>query len=164
MSQQEHNVTRFFYSNRSQDEQPRDITALLSQVSQDTKSVKNKKAVCVIENISPMCMERLGSAWGIDPVFFANYASNPPQSELWGWCDWKLSSTPPTQEHLDGVYEYHDVKLDMDKLQRDNLNYCKRHIFQEMKWPVNISTRISYCKPLPDICEYKLSSCIEKLA
>lgn len=156
MLQRERNVTRFFYANTSRAEQPRTLAALLSLVEADTTC--NTKAVCVIENISAGCIETIGSAWDISPAFFATHASNPPQSDLWGWRDWKPSSAPATEQHLDGIYEYHGMKLDVEQLQRDNVNYCKRHIFQHEKWPVNISTRLSYCRPSSKFCEYILSS------
>lgn len=75
MLQQERNVTRFSYSNAAEDEQPHTLAALLSLVERDRTS--SRKAVCVIENISPACIETIGTAWAIEPDFFAMHASNP---------------------------------------------------------------------------------------
>ena len=49
------------------------------------------------------------------------HASNPLQSDLWRRCDWKSSPNPACKQHLDGVYAYIDMDLDLDRVHSDEL-------------------------------------------
>ena len=128
---------------------------LLSLVERDRTS--SRKAVCVIENISPACIETTGTAWAIEPDFFAMHASNPLQLDLWQPCDWKPNPAPASKQHLDGVCEYKYQDIDLGWVHSTTVNCCNRHIFKDGAWQVNVSTRMSYCQPLANVCKCELT-------
>jgi hypothetical protein len=152
MAKDETNSSRFVYINTSLREHPSTIDDLISSVKQDTDS--STRGICVIENISPAWINKIGHAWSIDPSFFAEHAFNPPTTDLWTMHAWNLNASPGTGHHLDGIYEYHDMTLDLKYMRQQDVNYCKRHVFKVGDWPVNSSARMSYCRPLPNLCEY----------
>jgi hypothetical protein len=67
------------------------------------------RAICVSENISPEYIEALGSAWNLDPEFFAGNATNPRQEDL--WTRWQpplnqaAAENSKRYEHLNGVFQ-----------------------------------------------------------
>lgn len=153
MALPERNMTKFFYSNVTNDEQPTTISQLLSFVKHDASS--STKGVCVIENISPACIKEVGHEWSINPSFFSQHASNPSQADLWRMWPFSALSTPIDHQCLDGVYLYSDMSLDLNQLQQNDSNYCQRYIYKDSKWHVNSSTRISYCRVTPVLCGFK---------
>ncbi|EPE34320.1 Magnesium transport protein CorA, transmembrane region [Glarea lozoyensis ATCC 20868] len=132
-------------------------------------------SICIIENISKEYVEVLGTEWGIDPMFFVEYASNPAKNALW-WSnkwDWKPPEvpgepdSPNSQElswsaknpsffrlpsgYLDGVFEYHNETPNLSPSTLSKLNSSPnliyRHCFKDKDWPIQSNTRISYCRP-----------------
>jgi hypothetical protein len=107
--------------------------------------------VCIIENISPEYIDALGTAWGLDPEFFINHASNPARKRLWaphGMRDDDVhSSAWKAHGHIEGNFEYHGIHIDRDKDLNSSPNCFKRHCFRKV-WDgvdtVNSNTRISY--------------------
>jgi hypothetical protein len=128
----------------------------------------HERSVCIIENIDAQYLEALGTAWKLDPKFFIQYASNRDKDKLW-WMekwDWppRGHKRPSGFEgfedrtgHLDGVFEYYNevAGLDPSILERlDNFpNSLYRHCFKDKQWPIQSSTRISYCRPNRFMCK-----------
>jgi hypothetical protein len=77
------------------------ITSLKELIAQST-SLKDEEtpSICIIENISREYVEALGTEWGIDPMFFVDYASNPAENALWWSNKWSWKA-PEVPEELD---------------------------------------------------------------
>ena len=160
LSKKERYETRVFYTNSntagrgSINRLP--ATELINRVRNDEK--QGLRAVCVIENISPAFIEELGTTWQIDPLFFANHATNPAKDRLWDRVEWKhgdkIEHSLDPYQHLNGIFEYHDTEISVTHMTNLSKNYCCRHVFKDYHWPVNSNIMISYCRPLPGLCTY----------
>jgi CorA-like Mg2+ transporter protein len=146
LSKPDAKTTKVFYSNL--DSQPHINTPsdLIASARADWES--GTRAVCVIENISPEYIEALGSAWNLDPEFFAGHATNPRREDLWK--RWQPPPGDPAAEnsrryeHLDGVFEYPDIRVTPHESLDSSPNYFHRHCFREPTYGVQSNTRISY--------------------
>jgi hypothetical protein len=117
-------------------------------------------AVCVIENIGPYWIKRLGSTWDLDPDFFLNHARNPPEENIWN----NLFHGPRDlnigyDEHLscsvmDGVFEYDDWETAEGAKLWSAPNFMRRHCWEGPKpYPLSSNTRISYCRTSMGFCK-----------
>ena len=108
-----------------------------------------REACCVVENISPSCIEELWSAWNLDPEFFLGHILNPNVEDLWVTdpVDYEVRK----YRHLDGVLEYHGLE------KRQGLhslpNYFPRHCFAHPPSSIQSSARISYYRGSQCLCK-----------
>ena len=147
LSQRDASRTKICYTNSELKPRvgtPSDIVALSAE---DLET--GREAICVVENISPSCIEELGSASDLDPEFFVGHVTNPNVEDLWP----RHSVTYEVRKyrHLDGVFEYHGLKE--PKGLHSLPNYFPRHCYEHPPFPVQSSTRISY---------YRVSQCLCK--
>lgn len=123
---------------------PSDIVALSAE---DLKT--GGEAFCVVENISRSCIEELGSAWDLDPVFFVSHVTNPNVEDL--WANHSVEYEVRKYRHLDGVFEYHGLK------EQEGLhslpNYFPRHCYEHSPRSTQSSTRISYYRVNQGLCK-----------
>ena len=120
---------------------------LVDLAANDLKS--GSEAICVIENISPICIEVLGSKWDLDPDFFVRHVKNPDQEHLW-WHYYDEDRHRP-YHHLHGNFEYHDMR-GQERLD-SSPNYILRHCYENPPYPVQSNTHISYCRVNKYLCE-----------
>lgn len=163
--------TRVAYTDTRKDYRITSPQDLVAQSAGLTES--QELSICIIENISTEYVEAIGTAWGIDPMFFVAHATNPERDRLWSR-KWDSSApdytsyedrNEPDEDssisapsildgisgHLSGVFEYHNVipnlkSSDFEKLD-SSPNFIYRHCFKDEKWPLQSNTRISYCRP-----------------
>lgn len=139
-------TTKVFYTNLRSEPHINTPSNLIACALADYES--DTSSVCMIENISPEYVKALGSAWNLDPEFFAGHATNPRQEDL--WTRWKAPSNPDAvyssrqYEHLDGVFEYPDIGLPPDESLNSLPNHFHRHCFRKPPYGVQSNTRISY--------------------
>lgn len=143
-----------------------DASIILKQHQADASA--GRRSICVIENISPAWIARLGLAWNIDKDFFLQHASNPGGDGLWesvmgrhareqAWITSTIgtsrrnSGVPMGRKHyfIEGILQHanqHNWKYGGSRVQR------RFHFDQQHGWQAN--TRISYyrvsahsCKP-----------------
>jgi hypothetical protein len=81
LSKADAKTTKVFYTNFQSKPHINTPSDLIACALADCES--GTRAICVIENISPEYIEALGSAWNLDPEFFAGHATNPRQEDLW---------------------------------------------------------------------------------
>jgi hypothetical protein len=79
LSKPDAKTTKVFYTNLHSKPHINTTSDLIACARADRES--GTRAICVIENISPEFIEALGSAWNLDPDFFAGHAPNPRQEE-----------------------------------------------------------------------------------
>lgn len=145
--------TRISYTNMTKHIFPKSTYDLIREAHND--STAGRLAVCVVENISPSLIKALGAAWDLEPEFFAMHATNPPTKELWRqFSEWSPNDKDALTsfDHLDGIYEFHDMDLSVELMQRSSNNYFQRHIFKDGHWPVNVTTKISYMRVSATLC------------
>ena len=60
-------------------------------------------------------------------------------------------------DYLDGIFEYHNEFPNLEPSAYQNLgsspNIISRHCFKDSRWPIQSSTRISYCRPDKITCK-----------
>ena len=138
--------TKIFYTNsqlKSRIGTPSDIVAL----SADDLKI-GREAFCVVENISPNCIEELGSAWDLDPEFFVGHVTNPNVEDL--WAKHAVEYEVRKYRHLDGVFKYHGLKG--QKVLHSLPNYFPRHCYEHLPRSIQSSTRISYYRVSQGLC------------
>ena len=139
--------TRIYYTNSKLKPRigtPSDIVALSAD---DLKT--GREAICVIENISPSCIEKLGSAWDLDPEFFIGHVTNPNVEDL--WAKHSVEYEVRKYRHLDGVFKYHGLK---EQTGLHSLpNYFPRHCYEPLPRSIQSSTRISYYRVSQGLCK-----------
>ena len=123
---------------------PSDIVALSAD---DLET--GTEAICVVENISPSCIDELGSAWDLDPEFFVGHVTNPNVEDLWA----KHSAEYEVRKyrHLDGVFKYHGLKEGRGL--HSLPNYFPRHCYGHPPHSIQSSTRISYYRVSQGLCK-----------
>ena len=139
--------TKIFYTNSEL--KPR-IGSASDIVALSTDDLKNgREAFCVVENISPSCIEELGSAWDLEPEFFVGHVTNPNLEDLWT----KHSDEYDARKyrHLDGVFKYHGLKG--QKGLHSLPNYFPRHCYEHKPRSMQSSTRISYYRVSQGLCK-----------
>jgi hypothetical protein len=104
---------------------------------------QQERGVCIIENISPVYVSELGAAWDITSDFFAQHVAGPPHQELWTHIAWQKS--PDWRHHLYGIYECGGSASERAVATMRNRNYCDRVVQVDSRWPVSISTVVSFC-------------------
>ena len=123
---------------------PSDIVTLSAD---DLKN--GREAICVVENISPSCIEELGSAWDLDLEFFVGHVTNPNVEDL--WAKHSVEYEVRKYRHLDGVYKYHGLK---EQTGLHSLpNYFPRHCYEPLPRSIQSSTRISYYRVRQSLCK-----------
>ena len=138
---------KIFYTNS--DLKPKVATSSdVVAFSADDRQSK-KEGVCVIENISPGCIEKLGSAWDLEPEFFVRHIINPGREDLWArhFDEYEVRR----YQHLDGNSEYHGLRG--QKALDSMPNYFPRYCYQESSNPVQSNTRISYYRVSEILCK-----------
>jgi len=169
-SRPDSNSTKVFFVNSDTEWSVNSPSNLLDRLLHQPRIAKG---VCVIENISPAYIEALGSAWDLDPNFFAGHAWNPAQKDLWTQVPFEQHREPSRPyEHLDGIFEYHNLQLLPNENEKHDSspNYFYRHCFSEPEFrftpiPYGVSrikvrrqipqsnTRISYYRVDRGLCE-----------
>ncbi|KAK5134758.1 hypothetical protein LTR08_006133 [Meristemomyces frigidus] len=108
---------KFLYKNHLHNTTYTNQPAMHLMAALDTRN----PGVLLIQNITPEWIERLGTAFSIDPAFFVGDADIPSQERPWGahfehaW-DRHHSSASETRDfyNLTGMLEFHDVGINHD--------------------------------------------------
>ena len=147
LRKQDTSKTKVFYTNSNL--KPR-IGTLSDIVALSADDLKNgREAFCVVENISPSCIEELGLAWNLDPEFFVGHVTNPDVEDLWG--QHSVEYEVRKYRHLDGAFEYRGLKGQKDL--HSLPNYFPRLCFEQPPHPIQSSTRISYYRVSQGLCK-----------
>lgn len=156
LSKHDTNTTKVFYTNIRSEPQINTPSDLIACALADFES--DTEAVCVIENISPEFIEALGSAWNLDPIFFAGHATNPRQEDLWtrwtSFRDQAAENNTRLYEHLDGVFEYPNIGITPHESLDYSPNYFYRHCFRKLPSGFQSNTRISYYRVSRILCKF----------
>lgn len=142
LRQPDKNKTQVLYVNGSLHRMVKEPFDLLTLSAQDKTS--GTEAICVIENISPRFIEKLGQAWDLDPEFFIGHAQNPNPADFWA----RRNPEYGVREyrHLDGVFEYHKMRQLLNIFD-SSPNYFPRNCFE-----AESNTRISYYRVHDGLC------------
>ena len=134
---------------------------LVQRYHGDLQKNPKMQAVCVIENINPDYIDVLGSAWDIDPEFFARHAFNPELDNFWisQMLDaLYLTDDWPRWGHLDGIFEYHGLKLNDQKAHSTFPNTLHRTCVSTTQDRADVgvssNTRISSYRVGEGLCKY----------
>ena len=103
----------------------------------------------MVENISPSCIEVLGSAWDLDPEFFVGHVTNPTVEDL--CAKHSVEYEVGKYTHLDGVFKYHGLKGQQGL--HSLPNYFPRHCYEDLPRSVQSNTRISYYRVSQGLCK-----------
>ncbi|KAL9620111.1 MAG: hypothetical protein Q9160_005317 [Pyrenula sp. 1 TL-2023] len=151
---------KIFYRDSSGEKSINSRQTLVQQAVVDYNN--NNYAVCVIENISPAHIGALGSGLSLEPYFFANHATHVDKERFWeqftGW-SWDSESgievaASLASAHIDGMFEYNGLEHGDFQL-TSSPNIFRRDVFKRNPYPVQSSTRISYCRANPYLCKSK---------
>lgn len=149
------------------------ISSSAALIDRSEIQMKNDElAICIIEDITTEYVQAIGQAWNMEPEFFIAHATNPKIERIWAGKPWDWSENTSQEwsqgkrdehflgdcfDHLDGVFEYHNTKEDLDCLDLKpfniSSNLISRHCIKVGKWPIQSNTRISYCRPHPMLCK-----------
>lgn len=131
------------------------LEELISQV-RDDRRLRNS-AICIIENISPSYIGRLGPAWDIDPFFFADHARHMDKDQFWSeyrpWNWPERDQDTGKYTHLDGMFQYEGLEKNPETVALNSMpNVFPRDCFQEDPYDIQCNTRISYCRAQSNLC------------
>ena len=119
------------------------------------------KAVCIVEDISWEWINAMGTAWGIEPHFFAEYGINPKDDNAWKHLfpdDRRLGAAqgPSKCYHVDGVFEHHHLAGDptaLDRLRKGlRRSLYRRRCWADPSYSPSSNTRFSYCRVNANLC------------
>ena len=139
--------TKIFYINSSLKPRIGTPSNIVAFSADDLRT--GREAFCVVENISPSCIEELGSAWDLDPEFFVGHVTNPNVEDL--WAKHSVDYEVRKYRHLDGVFKYHGLKG--KKVLHSLPNYFPRHCYEDLPRSIQSSTRISYYRVSQGLCK-----------
>lgn len=151
-----------FYCNRDGEQFITSIDGLVQRIKLDASPTR--VAVCVIENISTADSASLMQGLDLDPTWwtlFDTFVNTESKQSFWkqhtSW-DWKPpqhNTDVDPREHLDvaishvyvdGMFEYHGLEQRPGGILTTEPNFAKRECFQEGSWPIQSTTRLSYCR------------------
>lgn len=112
-------------------------------------SLPQGDSVCVVENISPQWMARLGSAWGLDTSFFLHHVDRRERKNLW---DSVMSQTVEEWGRESRQHGYIEIVLpyvSKDEARQDNAarawEYSERYGWQKTTRISNYRVSGSFC-------------------
>jgi hypothetical protein len=152
--------TKVYYKSTDRREYPIDsVNDLFRQAEKDLKD--KKRAVCVVENVSPAYIEALGNKWNLDHDFFIGHGTNTQEDKLWDRkYEWKWDPQSNIEEmasskygHLYGIFEYHDWKKGHASELTSRPNAFRRHCFEQDGGPIQSNSNISYYRVNEMLCE-----------
>lgn len=151
-----HKRSRIFHSGLHQHGQPAEFQNI-GQLNAYINLHKDKKpaSVCIIENISVSMFRELCNIWQLSGKLLEDHFASPDVNNLWGKLEVRPTGPLGSEYcHIDGIYEYHNIRWTVEKLRAINLNYCGRQVFQQDPYPPSSNTRVTYCRPEPFICMF----------
>lgn len=138
-----------------------DIDILLHQARRDDAAAQ--RAVCVVENIDWSWISAIGTAWDVEPFFFAEHGVSPKGDDSWLTLFPKhrnlaIKKGPSKHKYIDGVFEHHYLANDStahDQLIRGSMGstFRRGHWIPKSPYAPSFSTRMSYCRVNANLCE-----------
>lgn len=119
-----------------------------------------KCGICVVQNITPSSIAFFGTAWDVDPAFFAEHARcrsiDSVESEFFEWSERNGRARDKgfgaQCMHVDGVFWL--PPLAPGSKETPWLNYFEREGHTTARGCPNYVTRISYCRVNEYLCSW----------